>query len=454
VRDIGSIDNYNKIGVMGIARSGLAVARKLRSLGKTVFLSDSRSRESYENIDEIESICRCEFGGHTVELLEMDLLIVSPGIRTELPLLVSARERGIPLWSEIELGYRLTRRDTPIIAVTGSNGKSTTVTLIHHILQKHGLDGILAGNIGDAFTGYDLDSDYDYIVLEVSSFQLDLIDSFCPDIATILNITPDHLDRYDSFEHYARSKFRIAENLNNEQYFVLNLDTKNMGIEFNQNNKLQIFENYAEGDKVEWLEKLGINLDNESLPLKGPHNKTNIYVALLCVDLLFELKNKKLSTNYKLLAPDKLNDILMTFSPLAHRMEPIALINGVQYFNDSKATNTDSVIVALRSFRQPLHLILGGSDKGEDFSVLIDDMKERVKQLYLIGETANKMSSAFSDHFDFEIFTDFESAIQATHQNAISGEVVLLSPACASFDWFKNFEHRGSEFQRIVQALR
>jgi UDP-N-acetylmuramoylalanine--D-glutamate ligase len=453
MRDIKSIDKYNKIGVMGIARSGLAVGKKLRSMGKTIFLSDSKSRDSYPNISEIESIGRCEFSGHTAELLEMDLLIVSPGIRLDLPLLVSAKEQGIPLWSEIELGYRLTHPDTPIIAVTGSNGKSTTVSLIHHILQRLGFYGILAGNIGDAFTGYEIENNYDYIVLEVSSFQLDLIESFCPDVACILNITPDHLDRYDDFEHYARSKYRIAKNQNSDQHFILNLDTKNLGLEFNSQPRLHVFQNYSEATYRTWVNKLGQNIEFDSLALKGPHNRTNILVALLCVELLFELKYQKQEANLKLPISNKINYILKSFSPLSYRMESVAQINGVEYINDSKATNTDSVIVALRSFPQPIHLILGGSDKGEDFSVLIDEMKGRVRKLYLIGETSEKMSNDFKNCYDIEIFADFESVIRATYSNAVSGEVVLLSPACASFDWFRNYEHRGDEFKRIVCEL-
>ena len=439
MRDVKSVLRYKKIGIMGLARSGIAAAKKLKSLGLDVFLSDSSPIERFINADELLTLGECEFGGHTERLLTNYLLIVSPGIDQASPMLLKAKSMGITLWSEIELGYRLTHKDTKIIAITGSNGKSTTSSLIAHILKKKGYDTVLGGNIGDAYCSFDIENKHDFIILEISSFQLDLIDSFHPNIASILNITPDHLDRYPSYEDYARSKFRIVKNLTAEDVFVYNADCETTKHILNgeilsvdaKNTLCKNFRKFSLADKTDY--------SFDSLPLKGPHNHANILAALLCVKDFIDLKN--------------IYDTLMTFPPLEHRLEPVSTHDGVEYINDSKATNTDSVRYALQSFTKPIHLILGGSDKGEDFSVLDSYLSGKVKKLYLIGETADKLESTFKDKYIYEKFTDFESTIKATIKGAISGEIVLLSPACASFDWFKNFEHRGKEFKRIVIAL-
>ena len=439
MRDVKSVLQYKNIGVMGLARSGIAAAKKLKNLGLNVFLSDSSPAEKFTNLNELLAMGECEFGGHTEKLLTNNLLIVSPGIDQEAPLLLKAKSMGITLWSEIELGYHLTHKDTKIIAVTGSNGKSTTSSLIAHILKAKGYDTILGGNIGDAYCSFDIENKHDFIVLEISSFQLDLIVSFRPNVATILNITPDHLDRYPTFEDYARSKFRIIKNLTEKDIFVYNADCENTNKILNgeiistdvKHTSCKNFRKFSLSDKG--------NYDFDNLPLKGPHNHANILAALLCVKDYIDLNN--------------ISDTLTTFLPLEHRLEPVMVHNGVEYINDSKATNTDSVRFAMQSFTKPIHLILGGSDKGEDFSVLNQSLIGKVKKLYLIGETADKLESTFKGKYNYEKFTDFESTIKATMKNAVSGEIVLLAPACASFDWFKNFEHRGKEFKRLVKEL-
>jgi UDP-N-acetylmuramoylalanine--D-glutamate ligase len=405
MRDINKIKQFKKIGVMGIARSGIAVAQKAKALGLEVFLSDVK------NLDIDLKEYNIELGGHTEKLLEMDLLIVSPGIPLTIPILQKAKEKQIPMWSEIEFGYHLTHPDTKIIAVTGSNGKSTTVNIIYHVLKENGFDVILAGNVGEAYSGFPIEQKHDFIVLEVSSFQLDLIHDFQPDIALILNITPDHLDRYPTLQDYALSKFNIFKNMGDEGVKILN-----------------------DSDLVT-AEVLRVH-SNGKYTYFNATNANAAYTALSSI-----------------ISQDQFDRAYKSFKPLEHRLELVTEHNGVKYINDSKATNTDSVKYALNTINEPIHLILGGYHKGEDYSVLIDTMKEKVKKLYLIGNTTEMMLNTFYKDFDIETHTAFESVIRSTIKNAKSGEVVLLSPACASFDWFKNFEDRGKQFKEIVRKL-
>jgi len=528
---------YNKIAIVGIARSGIAAATKLNALGKSIFLSDSKPETEFKNAEQIKALGGVEFGGHSERLLKADLLIVSPGIPLNTPILQKAREKGITLWSEIELGYHLTHPETKIIAVTGSNGKSTTASLIAHLLKESGFDTILAGNIGDAYCSFDIEKKHDFIVLEVSSFQLDLIEAFRPNVAVIMNITPDHLDRYNSPAHYALSKFNIFRNQTGSDYQIVKYDDQISGdlyyspevkkalkkrlqlVAYEGLNNLRTFgcgniDIPKDVLKTAKLNKM-INVptavclsgtifaydpnhndykpiveDVTKLPLKGPHNLQNIMAALLAVKPFMSLRNVTAK--------------IATFKPLEHRLEPVVIYNGIEIINDSKATNTDSVRFALQSFDQPIHLILGGYDKGEDMSVLREYMPGKVKKLYLIGKTAKNLAKVFSMGTDqshnspvetgktdnspflrkggtscyapeggkglkdtvnnsetnpepvfptYEIFTDFTAAITAAIHNATSGEVVLLSPAHASFDWFTNFEERGREFKRIVNEI-
>jgi len=507
MRDVESIlKHYKNVGILGIARSGIAAATKLQKLGINVFLSDSRSMDDFNKspfplgkggllakpaegawvaTDRSQNIrtalmpsLQTEFGGHTDRLLENDLLIVSPGIPLTTPILVKAKERGISLWSEIELGYRLTHPDTKIIAVTGSNGKSTTASLIYHLLKEDGYDTILAGNIGDAYCSFDIETKHNFIVLEVSSFQLDLCHTFAPDVAVITNITPDHLDRYASLKDYARSKFSIFRNQSKSQAKVINFDdpiTQEMLMNskklihssslicfsmpsempvdtFNGNNFTTTAHHYKNTPPnvvylnnsifvwipiartyVEYIKNV------KDLPLKGPHNIQNILAAILAVRLYADFY--------------KIPQHIMSFKPLEHRLEPVAIINGIQFINDSKATNSDSTRYALQSFDSPIHLLFGGYDKHEDMSVLKPYMKNKIKKLYLIGDTAQALYDMFSKDIPAEIFTTFESAIKAAYKNATKGDIVLLSPAHASYDWFTDFEHRGREFKSIVHSI-
>jgi len=461
-----SKDKKIHIGVLGMARSGLAVAQKALQNGMNVLLSDNKIRENFQNIEQIENLAKnyesslkIEFGGHTEKLFNMDCLVVSPGIPLNIPFLLKAKEKNIPLISEIEFAFQFTHPDTKIIAITGSNGKSTTASLIHHLLKSQGFDTILAGNIGEAYSCFDIENKKDFIVLEVSSFQLELINDFKPDVALILNITPDHLDRYKSFDDYALAKFNIFKNQDFQNIKILNftdITSKNIIKKIEQYSDME-FVFFANLDSLEgndeyptlmkggylqekkiYINNIEIVSDTDILPLKGPHNMQNILAALLAVSPYIDL-----STIYK---------NLCDFKPLEHRLESVVTLKGVEYINDSKATNTESVKKALLSFDKPIHLILGGYDKGEDFYVLTDYMMGKVKNLYLIGNTAIKMKEIFQEKFDCEVFLSFEKAIFRTFEKAHEGEVVLLSPACASYDWFLNFEERGKIFKELING--
>ena len=435
-----------KIGILGIAKSGLAAAEKIKQLGGHPFLSELKKESEVENVQKIKNEFLCEFGGHSNKILDSEFIIVSPGIPLKIPILKRAEKKGIKLISEIEFGYLIKHPASKIIAVTGSNGKSTTVSLIHHILITAGYKSILAGNIGTAFTSFPIEkSGIDFIVLEISSFQLDLIDTFKPEVGIILNITPDHLNRYLSFDDYAKSKFRIFQNQNSNDLAVLNLDDEVI-YRFPKDfrSKIQYFSSlhktdiYLEKDKIRFHEK---KFPTKDFSLKGPHNISNITASILAVSS-FKIPENSIKKSLK------------TFTPLPHRLEFVAEINSIKFYNDSKATNTDSVKYALQSFDKPVRIILGGSDKGEDFSTLNRVLKKQAKKVYLIGETREKMITAFGNVIKTSQFDNFENCVQTAFSESEQGDIILLSPACASFDMFKNFEYRGNVFKKIVWEIK
>lgn len=363
---------------------------------------------------------------------------------------MKARERGIELISEIELGFRIKARDSKLIAVSGSNGKSTTVSLIHHILKNIGYNSILAGNIGTAFCSWPIEKPgLDFIVLEVSSFQLDLIQSFRPDLAVLLNVTPDHLNRYDSFEDYTASKFRLFANQEEKDTAVICLDSE--PIVANQHliksRLLRYSLHKTPPDCEAWINRdtiqIGLRhkLPVNDLKIFGPHNHANVMAALLAVDAL---------TNDL----DFAIEAARSFKPLTHRLEFVGLINGISFYNDSKATNTDSVKSALSSFDKPIRVIMGGSDKGEDFAVLTPLLQERASKVYITGDTMEKMRSAWAGKIDITSVEDFEECVIAAFEDSVPGDIIVLSPACASFDRFRNYEHRGDTFREIVGRMR
>jgi UDP-N-acetylmuramoylalanine--D-glutamate ligase len=437
-----------RYGILGLARSGLAAAWKIRELGGKPFLSESKPATEFPQADIISEEFACEFGGHTERILDCDVIIVSPGIPLNTPIIKKANEKGIKLISELEFGFLIKSPDSKIIAVTGSNGKSTTVSIIHHLLKAAGFNSLLAGNIGSAFTGFAIEKPgIDFIVLEISSFQLDLIDTFKPDIAVLLNITPDHLNRYLSFEHYALSKMRIFENQDKDDFAIINADDPVIsGLEHMINSKKLYFSMskptdayFEERELLFPKKKCVISVDD--LKVRGPHNYANCLSSVLAA-FIAGVDEKTINTS------------ISVFLPLQHRLEFVGEINGVQFINDSKATNTDSVKYALQSFDNPVRIIMGGSDKGEDFSVLIPYLKEQAKKVYLIGATRPLMREAYKGKLLIEEFNSLEDCVLKAYKDSNEEDIILLSPACASYDMFNNFEHRGETFKSIVQDLK
>lgn len=441
-----------KYGILGLARSGIAAAYKIRSMGGNCFLSDMKPESEIPDALKLKADFECEFGQHSDKLLNCDEWIVSPGIPLTAPIIKLGREHKIKIISELEFGFQVKADDSKVIAVTGSNGKSTTASLIAHIIAQSGRKCILAGNIGDAFCGFPIEQKgIDFIVLEVSSFQLDLIDSFRPDVALLLNVTPDHLNRYDSFEDYALSKFKIFKNQKQNDHAILNYDDdvirQHTNLVGSQKHYFSLHGFVNEIAELEaWISdraiivKDGLEFSIDDLQIKGPHNRANaMSAALACRSALIP-------------DSDTISG-LKSFTPLKHRLQFISTVRGVSFYNDSKATNTDSVKYALLSFEKPIRIIMGGSDKGEDFSVLTGLLKEKAKKVYLTGDTSDKMRKAWEGHLPVSVVDDFADCVKVAFREAIEGDVIVLSPACASYDKFRNFEHRGDTFINIVMKL-
>ncbi len=440
-------DASKKYGILGMARSGIAAAYKIKELGATAFLSDVQEMAKIPSADELVKDFDCEFGGHTQQLLSCDTWIVSPGIPLTMPIIQKGREAGIEMISEIEFGYRIKAHDSKIIAVTGSNGKSTTASLIYHILNELGKSAILAGNIGDAFCGFPIHKPgIEYIVLEISSFQLDLIQSFAPQVAVLLNITPDHLNRYSGFSAYCKSKMRIFSAQTQDNYAVVAKDSAEIARYDSSipSRKLYFSLQNQSADAClndKFIAISGSKLSVFELGLKGPHNYLNVMAALLSI---------------KALGVDIEGAIqaCKTFKALPHRLEYVDSVNGVAFYNDSKATNCDSVKSALESFEQPIRVILGGSNKGEDFSVLTSSLQKNAIKAYITGDTMDLMRQAWLGKLPLHFEQDFARCIRAAFKDSSMGDNIVLSPACASFDHFKNFEHRGETFRQIVKEIK
>jgi len=445
-------DQKKRYAIIGLARSGIAAAYKIKDLGGKCFLSDMKPESEIPDAGRLKADFDCEFGQHSDVLLSCEEWIVSPGIPLTAPVIKLGREHKIKMISELEFGFQIKAEDSKIIAVTGSNGKSTTASLIAHIINQSGKKCILAGNIGDAFCGFPIEKrGIDFIVLEVSSFQLDLIDTFKPEIALLLNVTPDHLNRYDSFNDYALSKFNIFRNQNENDHAVLNFDDEVIRLHLESALSQKHFftlrsdvydanepEAWMSEQKIVFRNKLELPVDN--LQIKGPHNWANAMAAVL-------------ACRCAAIPDDDINRGIKSFTPLRHRLQYIAEVNGVSFYNDSKATNTDSVRYALLSFDQPIRIIMGGSDKGEDFSVLTPLLMQKAEKVYITGATSEQMRFAWEGHFPLAIVANFEDCIRTAFREASKGDVIVLSPACASYDKFRNFEHRGDTFINIVMKL-
>ena len=440
--------------VIGAQRSGIAAARLLQARNARVFLSEIESsdlhREAYHTLSKFDILH--EFGGHTDRALDADIMVLSPGVPVKSPIIQMALSKGIELVSEIELATWFCA--APIIAVTGTNGKTTTTALIGKIFSDAGWKTIVAGNIGDAFSEFFIEPvDYTVAVLEVSSYQLDHIHLFQPAVSIITTITPDHLDRYDQdFEKYIASKQKIFSNQREQDHLIFNLDNDatRRAIEPATGVHRIPFSVEQHPSYGGWMEQhqlfLNIGHGKELLAstgemvLRGKHNYANTLMAALAARVL-GVPLSSVATS------------CVQFAGVEHRLEFVRELDGVKFINDSKATNVDSLIVALESFSEPIILIAGGRDKGTSLEPLFQLIEEKVKTILLIGEARARMEEAFRGRTNVLRAASMQDAVEHARSIAVSGDVVLLSPACASFDMFKDFEHRGRVFKAIVHKL-
>jgi UDP-N-acetylmuramoylalanine--D-glutamate ligase len=442
-----------KISVIGAARSGVGAAKLVKRLGGIPFVSDFSPKEKIndavnqlknENID-------FEFGGHSDRVYESALMIISPGIPNDSQILQNARAKGIKLISEVEFAYHYCKGK--IIAITGTNGKTTTTSLCGHVFNTCGYKTHVAGNIGLAFSEIALDvKEGEFVSLEVSSFQLDLIEKFKPAAALILNITPDHLNRYENrIDKYAESKQRIYKNQDEKDFLILNKDSKPVMKYLAQHKSKSIYFSlneeqydgcfYSDDQVIFSLNgKENFRCSRNDIKIRGEHNLANA-MSVICTAKVFNLDNSGIIKG------------LQTFESVEHRLELVRQIDGVKFINDSKATNVDSVWYALKSFDEPILLILGGQDKGNDYEQIKDLVLQKVKKIYAIGSSADKVFNFFHHDVKVEIEKSLEDAVKNSSREATKGDVVLLSPACASFDMFNNYEHRGKVFKETVNKL-
>ncbi len=493
-----------KVLVVGLARSGVGAAKLLSLMGAEVTVTDKRTEaELLDMVKELGPSVKLALGGHPEEVfIRADLIVVSPGVPLEIKPIASAKAKGIPVIGELELAYQiiqglgvrgqgLAKETTPIpipqspipfLAVTGSNGKSTTTTLLDYMMKKGGFNTIFGGNIGNALTeeiykivvsnelqvtSEDKNSSLithnalpDFFVAEVSSFQLEAIDSFRPGIASILNITPDHLDRYPSMVEYREAKANIFRNQRSGDILVLNADDPVLidlyNLRFNpwkpDMPRVYFFSRTREVEGLYCKDgKVYCNIPEisctaclikaDEIRIKGVHNLENA-MAASTVALLANC------------SPEAVIESLKEFGGLEHRLELVRELDGVIYINDSKGTNVGAVVKSIESFHGPVVLIAGGRDKAGDFSVLRGPASRKVKAIVLIGEASGKIKDALGDVTDTLQAKDLAEAVELSRKMAEKGDVVLLSPACASFDMFRDYEDRGRQFKKIVMELR
>jgi UDP-N-acetylmuramoylalanine--D-glutamate ligase len=453
-KSIKKIGMKKNIVMLGAGESGVGAALLAKQKGFDVFVSDGAAiKPSFKDELARHSI-DFEEGGHSKEkILNASIVIKSPGIPEKNAIVKQIRQKGIEIISEIELAYRY-KGDSKIIGITGSNGKTTTTALIYHICKTAGMDCAVVGNIGFSFARQVATDPKKVYVVEISSFQLDDIKEFRPDIAILTNITEDHLDRYEyKFENYIKSKFRIIENQTAEDVFIYNDDdeiTKKYLNKFLIKSKplpMTIKNELPEGAYIvnaemhlKWKEE-EMNMSVEDFAVKGIHNQYNTMAAGISA-VVMDIRK------------EKIRDAIQTFKSLEHRMSTVGIIKGVEFINDSKATNVNSTWYALESMTKPVILILGGVDKGNDYSFIKDLVREKVKAIVCMGIDNTKIHAAFGEEVQLMVNTQSaKEAVQAAFHFADKGDVVLLSPACASFDLFKNYEDRGMQFIEAVKDL-
>lgn len=442
-----------KLVILGGGESGAGAALLGKAKGFDVSLSDkSPLQTAYRDMLTTAEI-PFEEGAHSEDkILSASEVIKSPGIPDTAPIVQELHRRNIPVISEIEFAARYT--DAKLIAITGSNGKTTTTLLIYHLLREAGLSVGLAGNVGTSFAAQVIDNPKDYYVLEISSFQLDNMYDFRANVAVLLNITPDHLDRYDyDFQKYVQSKFRIVQNQMEEDDFIYFAESEALVAELSKRtlpaqmwpvslkNKLDKGGFLDNGVLTARSHGQEFSIDFDELPIQGPHNAINALSAILVAQAAG-------------LTPGQIHAGLRSFVNAPHRLESVAIIDGVEYVNDSKATNVDSVFYALGSFDRPIILIIGGVDKGNDYSQIETLVKEKVKGMIALGTDTKKLADFFLKNVpQFHATQSLNDAVQTAQTWAKPNDVVLLSPACASFDLFKNYQDRGEQFKEEVKAL-
>ena len=448
-KDVNGIN----ITVIGLGKSGQGAAKLANYLGASVFVSDSISNSNLKEKSNYLESCgiEVELGNHSDKIFDSKLWILSPGVPQNSSILIEAKSMGIQLISEIEFASWYAKH--PIICITGSNGKTTTVNLIEKMCDSESLNPILGGNVGTAFSEIilnDLENKPNerLYILEISSFQLEHIISFKPFISVFLNITPDHLDRYLNMEEYVNAKLNMIMNQTEKEHIIFNLDDDIL------RNELMDVKPQVHGFSLEKRDKIIFNVnatkiysenENELIDLKdfalpGKHNLSNALAAATASRLIG--------------VPDEyIKSTMINFKGVEHRLEFVKNIGGVSYYNDSKATNLDSVKVALDSFDNKIYLLMGGQDKGGNFLDLIPYLKNKVKKIITFGQASGKVSKALRDAVRLKKVEDLKDAVELSHMNAVPGDIVLLSPGCASFDQFANFEERGFEFKKLVKEI-
>ncbi len=441
-----------RVLVVGLARTGIATALFCAARGAHVTASEERVEAVVAQAAEKlrAAGCALELGGHREPtFLAQDLIVPSPGVAPTMPALAAARAQGIPVWSEIELAWRFLQGR--LVAITGSNGKTTTTSLIGHILETAGIPVLVAGNIGTPLISrVETSSDSSVTVAEMSSFQLETIESLRPDVGLLLNLTPDHLDRHASFEDYARAKARIFENQKANDAAVVNADDPAASQHAPARPQVFWFSRlkrvangaFVRGDEIVFRRDGAetVLLGRADIGLRGEHNVENVLAASAAALLVGA-------------QPAAIADGVRTFAGVEHRLEFVAEIGGVSFYDDSKATNVDATLKALDAFPGHLLVILGGKDKGGDFTLLREPLGRRASRALLIGAAAEKIAGQLGSAVPVEMAGTLDRAVRLAFERARSGDTVLLAPACASFDQFQNFEHRGRVFKQLVRQL-